>query len=162
MEASMQLPFWNHAQDSHQLLLNFRNNVETMLPYLQLYSSIQEGAKSGKIWGWRTTAMFLVAKNLLLFLLIGSSSGYGTSEYSSTWMLCAEFLKHKNNIFFPASFFQEKLFLNLQFPLQHAVWEKKNRMDGWLPGYYYIYYRVTLYNRMHTNLKYNVLSYTLF
>jgi hypothetical protein len=29
--------------------------------------------------------------------------------------------------------------LNLQFSLQHAVWEKMNRMEGWLPGYYYTY-----------------------
>jgi hypothetical protein len=41
--------FWDHAQKSHQLLLNFWDIVETMLPYQQLYSSKQEGAKSDKL-----------------------------------------------------------------------------------------------------------------
>jgi hypothetical protein len=41
--------FWNHAQKNHQLLLNFWDIIETMLPYLRLYSSKQEGAKSGKL-----------------------------------------------------------------------------------------------------------------
>jgi hypothetical protein len=101
------------------------------------------------------------SRELLLFLLVGPSSEYGTSEYSSTWILwmfCAQFLRHKKQHFFPALYFQEKLFLNLQFSLQHAVWEKMNRMDGWLPGYYNIYYKITLYKSMHTNLQYAVLS----
>jgi len=32
-------------------------------------------------------------------------------------------------------YFEEKLFLNLQFSLQHAIWEKMNRMDGWMDGW---------------------------
>jgi len=41
--------FWNHAQKCHQWLPNFWDIVETMLPYLRLYSSKQEGAKAGKL-----------------------------------------------------------------------------------------------------------------
>jgi hypothetical protein len=45
-------------------------------------------------------------------------------------MLCAQLLKRKKAIFSPALYFQKKMFLNLQFSQQYAVWVKNNGMDG--------------------------------
>ena len=108
------------------------------------------------------------SRELLLFLLVGPSSEYGTSEYSSIWVLwvlCAQFLKYKKQYFFFSlhciskrnCFWIYNFLCNMPFGRKWTGW-MDGWMDGWLPGYYYTYYRVTLYNRMHTNLQYTVLS----
>jgi hypothetical protein len=132
-----------------------------MLPYLRLYSSKQEGAKSGKLWGWGTTAMFLVAENCCCFylLVLAVSMGLLNTPPRVLRMLYAQFLKHKKQYFFLHCIFKRFCFWIYNFLCKMLFGRKwTGWMDGWLPGYYYIYYRVTLYNRMHTNLQYIVLS----
>jgi len=72
------------------------------------------------------------SQELLLFLTVGPSSEYWTSEYSSTWvswMLCAQFLKHKKQYFFSCIIFsRETVFEFTVFSATCCLGE--NEQDG--------------------------------
>jgi hypothetical protein len=79
------------------------------------------------------------SRELLLLLLVGPSSEYGTCEYSSTWvlwMLCAQNLKHKKPIFFLHCIFKINCFWIYSF-LCNMLFGRKwtGRMDGWMAAW---------------------------
>jgi hypothetical protein len=78
--------FWNHVQKSHQLLLNFGDIVETMFPTpipVTLFFKTRKG-QIRQVMRVGNYSHVFSSRELLLFLLVGPSNEYGTSEYSST------------------------------------------------------------------------------